>query len=184
LIEAIKKAEEVHLHQARIIPKAARKRGTETDTESANFEFKRDKPTGLPYIYIVMGKGLVDSIEEHWEDVLSTFVTLEDANNFVRNHCADNAERDDPDAIFGEGMSADGRISWCYEDENGNGTELRIEKCMINAPGSVPARDWSRPIGAPCPVKEDSEDENECSSSGNDEYRGYEKEIEFRTHRY
>jgi hypothetical protein len=133
LIEAIKQAEEVHLHPARIIPKAARKRGTETDTESANFEFEMDKPTGLPYIYIVMEKGLVDSIEEHWEDVLSTFVTLEDANNFVRNHCADNAERDDPDSIFGEGMSAVGRISWCYEDENGNGTELRIEKCIINA---------------------------------------------------
>jgi hypothetical protein len=56
LIEAIKQAEEVHLHPARIVPKAARGKGTKTDTESANFEFERDEPTGLPYIYIVMKK--------------------------------------------------------------------------------------------------------------------------------
>ncbi|KAE9377720.1 hypothetical protein N431DRAFT_434865 [Stipitochalara longipes BDJ] len=187
LIEAIKQAEEVHLHQARDILKLSQTRNSKEALrkdrkpvpESAGFEFEKNKSSGLPYVYIVLEKSLVNSTEELGEEVLGTFTTLEDANN-LRNHCAENAERDDPDAIFEEAMSADGRISWSYEDESGDGTQLRIENCIVNAPGSVPAQDWGRPIGEPCPEKEDSGEE----SSEDDEFRRYEQEIEFRTHRY
>jgi hypothetical protein len=122
-------------------------------------------------------KSLMKS-EELSEDILSTFVTVQDANNFVRNYCADNAERDDPDALFSEDLSPDGRISWAYEDDQGYGTKIRIEKCVINAPGSVPAQDWGRPIGEPCPPKEDSEVE---SSSDYECSRRCEKDIGYRT---
>jgi len=126
----------------------------------------------------------IDGINENGEEILGTFVTLEDANNFVRNRCADKAVRDDPDAIFSEKMSADRRISWCYEDEDGYGTALRIDKRKMEASGSVPARDWGRPpIGGPCPKQEDSEDENESSSSGMTNFAGLRNEIEFRSHR-
>ncbi|PMD43965.1 hypothetical protein L207DRAFT_508727 [Hyaloscypha variabilis F] len=192
LIEAIKQAEEVHLHLAKdgLItsqtknPKGAARKGGKAIAavpESGDFEFEKDDSSGLPYVYIVLEKSLLNSTEEVGDEVLKTFASLDDANNFVRNHCADNAERDDPDAIFDEAMSPDGRISWSYEDESGYGTQLRIEKCKVNRPGSVPARNWGRPIGEPCPEKEESEEE---SSSEDDEFRRYEKEIEFRTHRY
>ena len=52
---------------------------------------------------------------------------------------------------------------------------------MINGPGSVPIQDWGRPIGEPCPEKEESEEE---SSLEDDEFRQCKKEIEFRTHQY
>jgi hypothetical protein len=186
LIEAIRKAEEVHLHPAKSNPKSSptkvsrhtQKQDVKADSKTASWEFEKDKPTGLPYIYIVLEKSLIRSTEELGEDVFSTFVTLQDANNFVRNYCADNAERDDPDALFSEDLSPDGRISWTYEDEKGYGTEIRIEKCVINAPGSIPAQDWGRPIGAPCPPKEDSEVE---SSSDEEWNRRYEKDIGYRT---
>jgi hypothetical protein len=105
------------------------------------FEFEKDEPIGLPYIYIVLEKTLTHSFQIIGEEVLSIFATLTDANNFVRNHCAENAERDESDADFTEEMSTDGRISWTYEDEQGNGIELRIDRSVINAPGSVPTKD-------------------------------------------
>jgi hypothetical protein len=104
-------------------------------------------------------------IENHDFEVLSTFARLEDANNFVLVRCADYAERDDPDVLFTETVSLDGRTSWMYEDEDELQTAFGIEKCLINAPGSVPAQDWGRPIGAPSPSLEDSEVESSSSSS-------------------
>jgi hypothetical protein len=62
---------------------------------------------------------------------------------------------------------------------NGDKTQLRIEKCLINAPGSVTAQDWSRPIGAPHPEKKDFEDEKGSSSSRHNELRWCWKEIRF-----
>ena len=69
MIEAIKLAEKVHLRLAKIIPKtevpsdaksnlvnvpkAPRKQSTKVDlNNTCNFEFEKDKPTGLPYIYL------------------------------------------------------------------------------------------------------------------------------------
>jgi hypothetical protein len=164
--------------EIKIKPKTGPKNLPKRVLKAADFEFETDKPTGLPYIYIVLEKTLTNSTKELGEEVLSTFATLTDANNFVRNHCAENAERDDPYALFTEEMSTDGRISWTYEDENRCGTEVRIEKCVINAPGSVPVKDWGRPIGAPCPPEEDSEvesssDDDDCSCSRCERYSGY-----------
>jgi len=132
---------------------------------AAAFEFEKDKSTSLPYIYIVLEEIRDRRTEYHDFEILSTFASLEDANNCVRIRCADYAERDDPDALFTERMSPDGRISWSYEDEDQLERDVTIEKCLINVPGSVPAQNWGRPIGAPCPSLEDSEVESSSSSS-------------------
>lgn len=189
LIEAIKKAEEVHLSlkksapesnaEANLMsvttrePKVAQKKDPKANSKGAKFVFEKDAPTGLPYVYIVIERVKVHSDEILYDEVQRVYCTLEDANNFVREYCSIHAERDDPDAIFEEEMSAEGRISWSYEDENEDVTELRIEKCVINAPGSVPAKDWGRPIGAPCPPKEDSEDSEEERYHHYGNYIGY-----------
>lgn len=74
-------------------------------------------------------------------------------------------------------MGEDRRISFRYWNDKDDGVEVCIEKSVINAPDSEPVNNWGRPIGAPCPPKEDSEE-----SSG-DEFRRYEKDIEYRTRR-
>jgi hypothetical protein len=170
LIEAIRKAEDVLSRPTDSNPKSSsatvsngnKKQDVSADA-AAGFEFEKDKPTGLPYIYLVLEKTLDRRANDSFTEVLSTFATLEDANNCVRIRCADYAERDDPDALFTEEMTLDGRISWTYEDDDEYEREVGVERFVINTPGSVPARDWGRPIGAPCPPKEDSDFESSSS---------------------
>lgn len=66
LIEAIKKAEEVQLHLAAKDglrraptkgPKRAPKQTIKPDPD-VNFNFEKDEPTGLPFVYIVMEKNV------------------------------------------------------------------------------------------------------------------------------
>ncbi len=171
LIEAIRKAEDVLSHPTESSPENSsatvsngnKKQDVSADA-AAGFEFEKDKPTGLPYIYLVLEK-THDRRAIYGSDteVLSTFATLEDANNCVRIRCADYAERDDPDAFFTEEMTLDGRISWTYEDDDEYERNVWVERFVINIPGSVPAQDWGRPIGAPCPPKEDSDFESSSS---------------------
>jgi hypothetical protein len=171
LIEAIRKAEDVLSRPTESNPKTSsatvsngnKKQDVSADA-AAGFEFQKDKPTGLPYIYLVLEK-THDRRAIYGSDteVLSTFATPEDANNCVRIRCADYAERDDPDALFTEEMTLDGRISWTYEDDEEYERQVWVERFVINTPGSVPAQDWGRPIGAPCPPKEDSEFESSSS---------------------
>ena len=170
LIEAIKKAEDIHSRPTKSNPKTfsatvsnGNKKQDVSADAAAGFEFEKDKPTGLPYIYLAMERTIDWRTNDFDTEVLSTFATLEDANNHVRIRCADYAKRDDPDALFTEEMSLDGRISWPYEDDDQYEREVWVERFVINTPGSVPARDWGRPIGAPCPPKEDSDFESSSS---------------------
>jgi hypothetical protein len=103
LIEAIRKAEDIHSRPIKstlksspaTVSKGAKKQDVSADV-AAGFEFEKDKPTGLPYIYIVLEKIRLRSIEYHDFKVLSTFASLEDANKYVRIRCARYAKRDDP----------------------------------------------------------------------------------------
>jgi hypothetical protein len=145
------------------VSKGAKKQDVSADA-AAGFEFEKDKLTGQPYIYLVLEKTFDRRANDFNTEVLSTFATLEDANNCVRIRCTGHAERDDEDALFTEEMSLAGlRISWTYEDEDQYEREVWVERFVINTPGSVPARDWGRPIGAPCPPKEDSDSESSSS---------------------
>ncbi len=130
---------------------------------AAGFEFEKDKPTGLPYVYLAMEKTIDRRANDFDSEVLSIFATLEDANNYVRIRCADYAKRDDPDALFTEEMSLDGRISWTYEDDDQYEREVWVERFVINTPRSVPARDWGRRLRAHCPPREDSDIESSSS---------------------
>lgn len=170
LIEAIRKAEDIYSRPTKSNSKSspatvsdgAKKQDVSADA-AASFEFVKDKPTGLPYVYLAMEKTIDRRANDFDTEVLSTLATLEDANNYVRIRCADYAKRDDPDALFTEEMSHDGRISWTYEDDVQYEREAWVERFVINTPGSVPARDWGRPIGASCPPKQDSDFESSSS---------------------
>lgn len=160
--------------------KGPQKKDPKSDSKNPKFVLDRDEPTGLPYVYIVLEKTLQNVADILCVDILGTFATLTDANNFVRNHCMIAAERDHPDANFFERTTDDGRISWEYLDDGDEGVEVSIEKCVIKAAGSEPVNDWGRPIGAPCPSKENSEVDSEDSS----EEHIYPAYMEYQTRRY
>jgi hypothetical protein len=97
-------------------------------------------------------------------EIEGVFTTLEEANKCVRNHCYYYAERDDPDADFDEGMSADGGIWYDYKDDKGNGSEVKVLKKEVKGPGSEKVNNWGRDIGVPCPSRTDSEAEDSYDS--------------------
>ena len=156
LIEAIKKAEEASLRAVKSATKRPKKLAVKID-KNTEWIFEKDWETGAPCIYMVFEK----HIGKHADlpnEILGTFCTLTDANNFSRSHCAIFAERDDPKANFCEVMNLEGCIWWEFEDEKGEGRKVRIERCQIRPPGSVPVEDWGRPIGEPCLSRHNSED--------------------------
>lgn len=112
---------------------------------------KRSRP-----VYAVKSTTVFENGGEYSE-IETLYLTLEGANNRVRNECHKLADRDDPEADFEEGREEDGRIWWKSFDECGYGWEFQIEIMQLNMPGSEPVMDWGRDIGEPCPSKEDSD---------------------------
>ena len=88
-------------------------------------------------------------LESHSSDVLGIFVTLTDAKNFVRNHCASHAERDNPDATFVEGEES-GCIWYHWMNEEGtDGVSVSVSRHIVHGSGSVSVLDWGQDIGEP-----------------------------------
>lgn len=160
LIGAIKKAEDsIEASRAQDqAPKATpRKSAKASSAKTIDFEFDKDKATGLPYIYIVVEKTSIDCGNDAEEAILSTFASLEGASNLAQSCSEKYSSQKGLDFTFSEDLSADGRISWQYEDENGFTIELRIEKCILNGRGSVP------PHGTTVEPSSDEETESEST---------------------
>jgi hypothetical protein len=150
LVDAIKNAEkDIADKQAQ----AAKQREIELRPETQE---ERRKAASISYVYLVQDMQFMDN-EMLDIEIQEVFTTLEEANKCVRNHCYYYAERDDPDADFDEGMSADGGIWYDYKDDEVNGSEVKVLKKEVKGPGSEEVNDWGRDIGVPCPPKTDSE---------------------------
>ena len=157
LVDAIKNAEEDIAHKQ---AQAAKQREIELRPETQEAE---RKAASIPYVYLVQEMQFMNN-EMLDIEIEGVFTTLEEANKCVRNHCYYHAERDDPDADFDEGMSADGGIWYDYKDDKGNGSEVKVLKKEVKGLGSEKVNNWGRDIGVPCPPKTDSEAEDSYDS--------------------
>jgi hypothetical protein len=120
----------------------------------------------------------IDGINENGEEILGTFVILEDANNFVRNLCADKAVRDDPDAIFSEKMSAAMRMRMDMERRSGStSAKWRLRALYLGGIGVDLLEDLAR-------SKRILRMKMKARLRGMTNFAGLRNEIEFRSHRY
>jgi len=100
--------------------------------------------------------------EEETESVLDIYMSLEDANNRVRNEWEDFGDADEDVEEGGYKGDFDGVDNWwSYEDQGGEeeGIKVYIRAMDVQPPGSEPAKEWRRaPPGGIEPIDEREEE--------------------------